>query len=97
MRKAYSIFTSSNNDISGKAIPDANGQATVTFDNHQGGKAFILLNPTAEEMTYELSGSWNMICNGSVAGAESLGTVSGEITVPAYSAIVLVNDKLMGK
>ena len=96
MRKAYSIFATNNTAVIGQTIPDANGQATVTLDNHQGGKAFILLNPTAEEMTYELSGSWNMICNGSVAGAESLGTVTGEITVPAYSAIVLVNDKLMG-
>ena len=52
----------------------------------------MVMNPTGEEMTYTLDASWNMICNGSVAGAESLGVVSGEITIPAYSTVVLVND-----
>ncbi|MBQ8414946.1 MAG: type I pullulanase [Clostridia bacterium] len=95
MRKAHSIFTTNNSAIIGSTIENGGGKAYVEIDNHRGGKAFILLNPTAEEMTYELNGTWNMVCNGSVAGAESLGTVSGEITVPAYSAIVLVNDWVM--
>ena len=92
MRKAYSIFTTNNTAVSGGAIKDAGGRATVSIDNHMGGKAFMIFNPTGEEMTYTLDASWNMICNGSVAGAESLGVVSGEITIPAYSAVVLVND-----
>ena len=92
MRKAYSIFTTSNTAVSGSAITDGKGRATVTIDNHMGGKAFIIMNPTAEAMTYELTSSWNIICDGSTAGAEVLGTASGEITIPAYSAIVLVND-----
>ena len=92
MRKAYSIFTTNNTAVSGQTIAKGNGRATVTIDNHMGGKAFIIMNPTAETMTYELEGSWHMLSDGSTAGAESLGVVSGEITIPAYSAIVLVND-----
>ena len=92
MRKAYSIFTTNNTAVSGQTIAKGNGRATVTIDNHMGGKAFIIMNPTAEAMTYELDGSWHMLSDGSTAGAESLGVVSGEITIPAYSAIVLVND-----
>jgi hypothetical protein len=53
------------------------------------------MNPTAEEMTYELDGSWNIVCNGTEASAESLGTAEGEVKIPAYSAVVLVNDWVM--
>ena len=92
MRKEFSIFKTNNTAVSGKTITDGGGRATVSIDNHMGGKALMVMNPTGEEMTYTLDASWNMICNGSVAGAESLGVVSGEITIPAYSAVVLVND-----
>jgi pullulanase len=92
MRKEFSIFKTNNTAVSGKTITDGGGRATVSIDNHMGGKALMVMNPTGEEMTYTIDASWNMICNGSVAGAESLGVVSGEITIPAYSAVVLVND-----
>ena len=96
MRKAYSIFTTKNTAITGDVIKtdDAKlkGRAYVNIDNHMGGKALILLNPTAEAMTYELSGSWNVICDGNSAGAEVIEVVSGSVNIPAYSAVVLVND-----
>ena len=95
MRKAFSIFTTNSTAVTGKTIHDANGRATVHIDNHNGEEALLIFNPTSEEMTYEVSGSWNMVCSGSIAGAESLGKVSGEITIPTYSAIVLVNDQII--
>jgi hypothetical protein len=94
MRREYPIFRTHDVAVMEKVFKGENGRATVTLDDHFGGKALIVFNPTTEEMTYELTETWNIICNGIVAGAEVLGVAEGTITVPPYSTVVLVNDNL---
>ena len=55
----------------------------------------IIINPTAEEMSYTLSTSYNLLCDGSTVGAQKLGTAEGKITIPAYTAIILANDNIL--
>lgn len=92
MRKAYSIFTDNNTSVSGETITETDGRAYVVIDNNMGGRSLVVMNPTAEDMTYELERSWNMICDGTKVSAEVIDVVSDRITVPSYSAVVLVND-----
>ena len=94
MRKAYDIFRTNNTAVSGATLANG-GRAVVTIDNHMGGKAMIIMNPTAEAMSHSISGSWNVVCDGIQAGAAPIGTASGNVSVPAYSAVVLVNDNLL--
>ena len=89
MRKTYSIFRTLNTAISN--VQFAEGRTAITIDNHIGGKALVIANPTGEEMTYELNGRWNLIINGKDVMDAPI-EYSDSITIPAYSAIVLVND-----
>ena len=91
MRKTYSIFTTLNSAIS-TSKTQTDGRVSITIDNHAGGKALVICNPTGEAMTYTLSGNWNLIINGVSAMEDGPVSCTGEITIPAYSAIVLVND-----
>ena len=92
VRKEYSIFGSVSTAISASQLDG--GKAVITIDNHMGGKALVIANPTGEAMTYTLNGNWNLIVNGQSA-TEAPEACNGEITIPAYSAIVLVNDYLI--
>ncbi|MBO7196566.1 MAG: type I pullulanase [Clostridia bacterium] len=95
MRQTYSIFTDNNTEISGATITELDGRAYVNIENRIGGKALVIINPTAETMTYDLDCSWNMICNGTEAGAEVIEVVNGKIEIPYYSAVVLVNNQAL--
>ena len=55
-----------------------------------GGKALLISNPTGADMTHELDGEWYMVVNGVDASAEPV-LCTGSITIPAYTAIILVN------
>jgi pullulanase len=88
IRKEYKIFTTLNSAVTATKLDG--GKAAITLDNHKGGKALVISNPTAEEMTYTLSGTWYLLLNGeSVHNETELSNC--EITVPAYSAAILVN------
>ena len=89
VRKAYEIFTTLNTAVT--ATTGKNGEAVITIDNHMGSKALVISNASAEEMTYTLTGNWNLVVNG-VSVPESITACSGEITIPAFTAVVLVND-----
>ena len=97
MRKAYSIFTDNNTEASGETITETDGRAVVKIEDHKGGEALIVINPTSEDMTYELKSSMNMICNGTRAGAEVIEVVNEGLVIPPYSASVLVNDMVINK
>ena len=93
VRKTYDIFRTLNTAVSANTSL-GDGKAAITLDDHVGGKALIVSNPTGEAMTYTLSGSWNMIVNGtSVMAAPE--TCEGTITIPAYAAVILVNDNCL--
>jgi pullulanase len=93
LRKTYGIFTTLSSAVSATDLKD--GRYAVTIDNHMGGKAMIIINPTGEAMTYTASGSWNMLSDGETVNVDSPVAVSGDISISAYSAIVLINDKAM--
>ncbi len=88
VRKTYSIFT--DNDHTVTETKTTNGRVSILFEDEADGKALIISNPTSADMTYELDGEWYMVVNGIDASAEHT-LCQGSLTVPPYSAIVLVN------
>jgi pullulanase len=91
VRKEYAIFRTNNTAVMANTS-FGDGKAEITLDNHYGQKARIISNPTGEEMTYTVSGGvWYMVVDGTTVldGAQ---VVEGTITIPAYTAVVLVND-----
>ena len=90
VRQEYAIFRTLNTAVIANTSY-GEGRVDITLDNHAGGKALIVSNPTGEAMTYNVSGNWHMIVNG-VDVMDAPETVTGSITVPAYTAVVFVND-----
>ena len=91
VRKEYEIFRTNNTAVMANTS-FGDGKAAITLDNHYGQKALIVSNPTGEEMTYTLSGGvWYMVVNG-VTVPDSAQIAEGTITIPAYTAVVLVNE-----
>ena len=90
VRQEYAIFRTPNAAVIANTSY-GEGRAAITLDNHAGGKALIVSNPTGEAMTYNVSGNWHMIVNG-VDVMDAPEAVTGSITVPAYTAVVFVND-----
>ena len=92
IRKNFGLFTDNSVPVSTTILSD--GAVAVTFIR-ESEIATIILNPTDEAITYTLDdGSWNMICDGQHAGIEVIDTVEGEISIPAYSAVIVVNDSI---
>ena len=92
VRKTYDIFTTVNTAVSSKDLGE--GKAAITIDNHAGKKALVISNPTSEAITYTLTGDWTMVING-VSAMNEYVACSGEITIPACSAVVLLNAKAL--
>ncbi len=89
MRKAYDIFT--NGTRVAVSFKDLSGGATIaTFDDHMGGKAIVVINPTGEAINAALDGEYKLVVNGTTAGADAISTASGEVTVDAMSVYVFV-------
>ena len=89
VRREYGIFRTVNSAVTANQL-DA-GRAVITIDNHQGEKAMVVSNPTAEAMTYTLTSGWYMVSNGVSATDGAPVFCEGEITVPPHCAIVFVN------
>ena len=87
IRKSYGVFTDPDSVITENKISD--GRFTVLFESADGGKALLVSNPTDTEMTYVLEAGWYMIANGVDADTAPV-YCEGNITVPAYSAVILV-------
>lgn len=86
MRKAYDIFRGTGNIAVSFQNLEGGGMAAI-FDNHMGGKAIVLINPTDTAATYELTGEWKLVATGS----EVIATESGAVTVDAVSVRIYVN------
>ena len=95
MRKAFGIFTTTNTAVYCTELGD--GAVAVTFDNHTGGKALVIINPNEADISYTLNGSWNLVADSNTAGAESISTESGEVVVDGIGIRVYVNDSAYGK
>ncbi len=89
MRKAYPIFRG-NGNIAVTFENLAGGGMVAKLDNHMGAYATVLINPTASEASYTLNGDWSLVCDGTKAGAESLGTFTGSVNAPAMTVTVYV-------
>ena len=91
MRKAYDIFRSNSGDVSitFENLPMGGMAAKYTAANGQ--MAIVLINPTTSADAYTLSGDWNLVANGTQAGAEVLQQLTGKVTVDAGSIMVFVN------
>ena len=94
IRTSFDIFTDKNASFSVYEHNDNSGY-NIIIDDGNGGKAVVVINPHAYAIKFTLDGTYHLICNGSSAGTESLGTRSGEISVPGTSGIILVNDKIL--
>ena len=93
LRKTYGIFTTLSTALTATDLKD--GRYALTLDNHMGGKAMIVINPTGQTMDYTVSGSWNMLSDGETVYADAPVAVSGDISLRAYSAIILINNNAM--
>ena len=93
LRQTYTIFRSTNTAVMSKDLKD--GRFAVTIDDHNGGKAMIITNPTAETMCYTANGSWYMVSDGASVLVDAPVSVSGDISIPAYSAVILINNSIM--
>ena len=89
VRKTYGVFTDVNSTLTETKLND--GKCTVLFESANGDKALVISNPTSAPMNYELEAGWYMVVNG-VDGNATPSLCEGSVTVPAYSAIVLVNN-----
>ncbi len=91
MRKAYDIFRGNSDTVKITFGTLSNGGMVVSYDDGNGGKALVLINPASRSCDYTLDGSWKLVANGTQAGAEVLETQSGKVSLDAYSIHVYVN------
>ena len=84
MRKAYSVFTDTSVEITFESL--AGGGMVV----HYGDEAVVLINPTASNATYTLTGEWKQVANGTQAGSEAIATVTGDVISESMTVQVYV-------
>lgn len=95
MRKAYGIFTDPAVAVTHEE--QGSGIVTVTYDDGNGGKALVIINPHNTALPCSIDGEWNLVADGENAGAAVLARDSGAVTVEKISVRVYVNDALLNK
>ncbi len=90
LRARHEIFRS-NKSVAISFGTLTGGGMTVVFDDHMGNKALVLINPTESAVTHELSGQWNLLATGTEAGADTIATEDGAVTVDSRSVRIYVN------
>ena len=89
MRKAFSMFTAQSGiAVSFQDLPG--GGMIVTFDNHMGGFAKVVINPTEKAETFQLTGEWKLVADGTQAGSETIRVDTGDVQIPARSVLVYI-------
>ena len=90
IRNTYEIFRSSDSSIiTFESLPG--GGMVVKYDDGNGDRALVVINPTNAADSYTLSGEWNLVANGTQAGSEVIETMTGKVSVDACSVLVFVN------
>ncbi len=95
IREAVSAF----GDTTSNQISSVSGCTAWQLTNNKSGewnKIIVALNNSGSAKSISLSGSWNVVANGTKAGTASLGTASGSYSVPAWSSVVLVDSASFG-
>ena len=95
MRKAFGLFTNVNTTLYVTKL--ANGALAITYDNHAGGLALVVINPNKTALNYTLTGEWNLVANSDQAGSQVIARESGNITVDSIGIRVYVNDKALNQ
>ena len=90
MRKAYPIFTDLGTTVTHEEL--GSGVVAVTFDDGNGGKALVLINPHSQELPYTLDGEWYLVANSEKAGAEVMEAHEGNVLVNSIGVMVYVNQ-----
>ncbi len=93
MRKAFGVLTSQN--VTLKFEEHGSGMAALTITDNNGGALMVLINPYGADIAFVLEGEWNLVADGSQAGAEVIARESGTVTVYGISVRVYVNDALV--
>lgn len=93
MRKAFAIFSDPAASITYEE--QGSGLLVITYDDGNGGKATVLLNPNNTALPYTLEGQWNLVADGETAGASVLAVESGSVTAQKVGVRVYVNDALL--
>ena len=79
MRKAFAIFSDPAASIA--CEEQGSGLLVITYDDGNGGKATVLLNPHNTALPYTLEGQWNLVADGETAGAAVLPSCSAGKTI----------------
>ena len=89
MRKAYSIFRGAE-DVKITFSNISGGGMEVLFEGADGAKALVVINPSKYIAHYTLKQAWNLVADGTRAGAEILAQEDGSITLDPYSIRIYV-------
>ena len=95
IRKACSAF----GDTTAQNVSTISGATAWQITNNKSGewnKVIVALNNSSSAKSISLSGSWNVVANGTKAGTTSLATASGSYSIPAWSGVVLVDSASFG-
>ena len=98
IRTKFDIFTGhmTNSKATFKATAHTDNMGlNIAITDGNGGKALVIVNPTNSPINFGLDGEYHLVCDGVVAGINSLGVKSGNISVPALSAYILVNSQVL--
>ncbi len=93
MRKAFPIFRDVSATVEYEAL--GSGIAIVTFDDGNGGRAMVVINPQNAALPCTIEGEWNLVADGQTASSDVIARESGSITVEEYSVRIYVNDALL--
>ena len=72
-----------------------NSGFSIKLEDGKGGHAYVIVNPGTSPINYTVDGSYTLICNGTTAGVTSLGTCSGNVSIPARSVYIMVSSNLL--
>ncbi len=91
MRNAYDIFRGTSDTVTVTFGKLTKGGMTATFDDGNGNRALVLINPSQQVDSFTLEGEWKLVADATRAGAEVLAAETGDVTVDAISIRVYVN------
>ena len=94
MRKTFGIFTDKAATVAG-VEELGSGILAIIFEDGQGGKALVVINPHNTGLPYTLEGEWNLVADGTRAGGTVLEKQSGSVTLEGISIRVYVSDTLV--
>lgn len=94
IRKTYDVFTDYENNTLTNETKGGGAQLILKYSDGNGGEVIVVTNATANSYNYTLSGDWHVLCDGVNASADSIKVVNGSVPVPAYSAVIIVNQAM---